>query len=450
MKSNERTIHLYNRFGFGLNNQDLKRMTQSSFEEKLQSESVTEIHIDLSAYQDLDFKNLPKSERVKVSKELRNKVRELNCVWLRQMITSDNWIQEKMNLFWHHHFACIIDNPWFGIQFTNILRKNATGNLKTMTLEIAKSAAMIDFLHSKQNKKGQPNEDFARELCELFMLGRDNGYTEQDVQEMARCFTGWSHDIKGDFVLHTRQHDFDTKLIFGKEYAFSGEEVIDLIIEKRECAAYISRCMYAYFVHPIPNETHVQELADVLYTSEYDIKTGILHIANADWFYAEEMIQAKIKSPIEFFVGLARLFKIDAENDKSWLIVQRMFDQVLFHPPNVKGWRTDKEWIDSNSLPLRLRLPSVILTNATIDVSFKPDYDSDPNDGAKQNKFSKKLGFTYNWQLFFEENATADFKELFFNNKISPQLERFLAEKNFQSKYEEVIQLISLPDYQLV
>ena len=149
-------------------------------------------------------------------------------------------------------------------------------------------------------------------------------------------------------------------------------------------------------------------------------------------------------------VGLARQFKIENENPKKWILLQRMLDQVLYQPPNVKGWKVDREWIDSNSLPLRLRLPSIILTNAELNLEMKPDYDANPNDGNNQNPFTKKLGFTYDWDYFFQQNEGMDLNTLFFNDKISPQVVQFLKDRRFASKKEEVIQLISLPEYQLI
>ncbi|MEZ4937432.1 MAG: DUF1800 domain-containing protein [Crocinitomicaceae bacterium] len=447
---NRKFIHLYNCFGFGLTGKQIKKLSGISFAEKLKKEKVEEIKLDLSEFEGVDFRSLPEKERKEFFKKLREKIKDLNLMWLDKMIHSENIIQEKMNLFWHHHFACSIENPLYGQQFTNIIRKNATGNFRDLVLEVSKSAAMIDFLHAKQNEKSHPNEDFARELCELYTLGRDNEYTEKDVQEIARAFTGWRHKMLGEFIVHPKKHDEGNKTIFGKTGNFNGEEVIDLILEKKACAEFICKNIYEYFVHPKVNEKHVKELTDVFYTSKYDIQKLIIHIAESNWFYEEQNILAKIKSPIEFIVGLSRQFKIENENPKSWLLYQKLFDQILYRPPNVKGWKVDQEWIDSNSLPLRLRLPSIILTNAQLDLAAKPNYDENPLDGMKENKFSQKLGFTYDWEYFFDQNQGMDFKDLFFNGKLSPQMKAFIDKHHFETKYEEVIQLISLPEFQLI
>lgn len=445
----QHVIHLYNRFGFGLSGSELKRYSKLSFEKKLEKEKIEELPLDLSIFEGVDFKSLKKEERRKILKEARKKVFELNYNWLNKMMTTDNVIREKMILFWHHHFACITKNPLYAQQFTNVIRRNALGNFRTLVVEISKSAAMIEFLHTKQNKKSHPNEDFARELCELYTLGRDNEYTEQDVKEIARCFTGWKHKFMGEFFIHPQQHDNGEKTVFGQTGNFGGEQVIDLILEKKACARFICENIYEYFINPKINEKHLDELTEVLYKHKYDIEKLIIHIANSDWFYADENILAKIKSPIEFIVGLSRQFKIRNEDPKKWIFVQRLFDQILYQPPNVKGWKVNQEWIDSNSLPMRLRLPSIILTNASLEINTKPDYDANPNDGRK-NKLSEKLGFSYDWNYFFQENEDVDYKELFFNGKISPQVKQFLADRKFDTKEEEVIQLISLPEYQLI
>lgn len=447
---NKKVIHLYNRFGFGLTGAEIKQLSKISFAKKLEKEKVEEIQLDFSKFLNIDFKSLTKDERREINKERRKMVGDLNLAWLDKMIHSENIIQEKMNLFWHHHFACIIQNPYHGQQFTNIIRKNALGNFKDLVLDIAKSASMINFLHTKQNKKSHPNEDFARELCELYTLGRDNEYTEKDIQEIARCFTGWKTKKLGEFFVHPKQHDNGEKTIFGQTGNFDGEDVIDLILKNKACAEFICRNVYEYFINPVVDENHLKELTEVFYSNGYDIKKLIIHIAESDWFYEDHNILAKIKSPIEFLVGLSRQFKIENKNPKSWFLFQRILSQILYKPPNVKGWKVNQEWIDSNSLPIRLRLPSIILTNALFDIETKPDYDANPFDGMKQNKFSKKLGFTHDWEYFFKANEGIDYKELFFNGKLSPQVKSFLEGREFDSKHEEVIQLISLPEYQLI
>lgn len=445
----KKIIHLYNRFGFGLTALDINRLSAISFEEKLEKEKVEPLQLDLSAYEVVSKKDLSFSEKRALVKVAKEQMVELNVQWLEQMVSSENIIQEKMNLFWHHHFACIIKNPIHAQQFTNIIRQNATGSFKTLLLEISKSAAMVNFLHTKQNKKKLPNEDFARELCELYTLGHDQGYTEQDIKEIARCFTGWKFRYNGDFFINPKHHDEGVKTIFGQTGNFEGEDVIDLILAQKTCAQFISENIYKYFVNPVANAAHINELADILYSNDYDIKQLIVHIANSEWFYADKNILSKIKSPIEFIVGLSKQFKIENTQSKPWITVQRLFSQVLFRPPNVQGWKVDQEWIDSNSLPMRLRFPSIILSNALLDMEPKPNYDDNPNEGNLKNKFSKRLGFTYSWAYFFEQNQGMDYKQLFFNNKISPQVAQFLQNSVFDSKEEEVIQLISLPEYQL-
>ena len=446
----KKVIHLYNRFGFGVSATDIKKLTNISFQKKLDKESVDLFKLDYSDLEGIKRKGLSKDERRALRLASKKKLTELNVLWIKQMISSENIVQEKMNLFWHHHFSCIIKTPVYAQQFTNIIRQNATGDFKKMVLDISKSAAMIDFLNTKRNKKEHPNEDFARELCEIYTLGRDKEYTEKDIQEIARCFSGWSHQSSGAFVIQKKQHDYGNKTIFGETSNFNGEDVIQLILQKRACSHFICENVYKYFVNPVVNQKHVDELANVFYINEYNIKPLIIHIANSEWFYADINILAKIKSPIEFLVGLARQFKIESTKSESWVMVQRMFNQVLFQPPNVKGWKVDKEWIDSNSLPLRLRFPSIILSNAKLNLEPKPDYDENPNQSDSQNKFNAKLGFTYSWTHFFEQNEGIDFKELFFNSKVSIQVDKFFQNRKFDSQQEEVIQLISLPEYQLI
>ncbi len=444
----EKSLHLYSRFGFGLDGKSARKVSMNTFERELKRGKALPLNLELPELSDTEFWRMSNMEKREMLKEARKKTLELNVLWLKRMLDTEQHLREKMNLFWHHHFACMITNPYFALEFTNALREHALGNFRDLLLSVAKSGAMIDFLHTRQNRKGSPNEDWARELCELFTLGRDNEYTEQDVKEIARAFTGWKYRLGKGFFVAPRQHDSGKKTVFGQEGYYGGEEAIDLILRKRACARFISESIYTYFVNPQPHSARIEELTTIFYDSNYDIATLIWHIAHSDWFYAEENINCRIKSPIEWLVGFGRLFKLKNEEDKMWILLQRLFDQILYRPPNVKGWKVDREWIDSNSLPLRLRLPSILLNNGQLEMEFRPDYDSNPNKAGQ--RFARRLNFSCDWDYFFERNQKVDYQMLFFKNRLSEQGRRFLNGCTFESPKEEAIQLLSLPEYQMM
>ncbi|RYD68844.1 MAG: DUF1800 domain-containing protein, partial [Sphingobacteriales bacterium] len=286
-------------------------------------------------------------------------------------------LREKMTLFWHGHFACRSNNPMYAQQLNNIQRQHGLGSFRTLLIEVSKSPAMLQYLNNQQNKKGKPNENFARELMELFTLGRGN-YTENDIKESARAFTGWTYDKDGTFFFRKNQHDDGTKTFFGKIGNFEGENIIDIILDKPETATFISRKIYKFFVNDTPNEEHVKELANHFYNAKYDISEMMRKLFTADWFYSPENVGTKIKSPSEFLIGLSREFFVTYNKPQVLIQLQSSLGQYLFNPPNVAGWPGGQNWIDSSSLMLRMRIPSLVLNDGEIDFSGK----ADPEDEA--------------------------------------------------------------------
>ncbi len=448
----DRHIHIHNRFGFGANGKELKTLRPQTFDSILSSQQVSLLNVPYNEMTKARQNRITKEDKRAFKEISKVKLKELQVEWMMQMLRSESMVQEKMSLFWHHHFACIIKNPLHASQFSNVIMKNALGDFRKLLLGVSQSAAMINFLHSKQNVKSQPNEDFARELLELFTLGRGNEYSEQDIQEIARCFTGWKAKFDGSFFIKENQHDYGQKTIFGVTDNFGGEEVIHLILKKKACARFISKSVYQYFVNHKVNEKELDEITEVFYASDYDIKSLISAIVDAEWFYKDEHVMSLIKSPVQMMVHMGRHFRLRNKKIQPWLKLGKVLDQQLYKPLNVEGWKMDKEWIDSNSLPIRLRLPSVLLTDGLLEIVEKPDYDSNPNTGMTRGRKteSSRLGFSKDWAYFFHVNEGEDVLTLLFNGKLSAQAQTFLQARNFDSQKELVIQLMSLPEYQLM
>lgn len=328
---------------------------------------------------DRKVKDIDPEEKKKLGKMIYEHGVDLNNKWLSKMVTDEAQLSEKMTFFWHGHFACRDDNPAFLQAMNNAMRENALGKFKNLLLEVAKSPAMLKFLNNQQNKKDAPNENFAREVMELFTLGRGN-YTEHDIKEAARAFTGWSFDRDTmNFVFRDRQHDFGTKEFFGKTGAFDGGDIIDMILYKEECAHFLAGKIYVFFVNDNRDEDHIKELAEKLYMSDYNIGDLMRYIFMADWFYDKKNIGARIKSPVELLVGTSRILDSEYGNEDAVIYVQKILGQVLFVPPNVAGWPGGKRWIDNSSLIFRMDLGRKILESAAITEQLKPDYDHDPN-----------------------------------------------------------------------
>jgi len=214
--------------------------------------------------------------------------------------------------------------------FNNILRENALGNFGDFVKEVSKSASMIKYLNAKQNKKQRPNENFARELMELFTLGVGN-YSENDIKESAKAFTGWNHKLNGDFILKTKQHDFGEKEFFGETGKFDGEDIINIILQQKQCSTFICEKIYSYFVSTDINAAHINEMVDVFYPN-YDISKLMHHLFMSKWFYNDEFIGTKIKSPIELIVGINNTVPIKFKKDKQLVYLQKILGQQLLNP----------------------------------------------------------------------------------------------------------------------
>ena len=345
-------------------------------------------------------------------KMLLEKGVDLNVAWLKKMMTSREQLNEKMTFFWHGHFACRDDNPLLLQSLNNVMRLNALGNFKSLLLAVAQSPAMLKFLNNQQNKKNAPNENFAREVMELFTLGRGN-YTEQDIKNAARAFTGWSFDKDTlEFSFREKQHDFGEKQFLGNAGNFDGKDIIDLILKNEACAHFIAGKIYQFFVNDVRDEAIIESLGHKFYMSDYDIGELMKEIFLADWFYDTRNIGARIKSPVELIVNTSRFLNAEYGGDDALIFVQRILGQVLFLPPNVAGWPYGKRWIDSSSLIFRMNFGRKLIEVSEFTQRLKADDDTDPNMAMLKERSLKKKGKFYelnaniNWDLlnaFFKE-----------------------------------------------
>jgi len=406
---------------------------------------------------------LTNDQKKQIREQSREDLKNLNILWLEEMINSEAQLREKMSLFWHGHFACRVINSYFQQELLQIIRENALGNFKDMLMAVSKSPSMLQFLNNQQNKKQHPNENFAREVMELFTMGRGN-YTENDVKESARAFTGWAFDLNGEFVFRRFQHDDGKKTVLGKTGNFTGEDIINLLLEQKQTAKFICKKIYKYFVNDTVDDEKVQLLADGFYKSGYDIKKLMEDIFTSTWFYDEKNTGTKIKSPIELLAGIRRLLPMEMENDQAQLLFQKTLGQILFYPPNVAGWPGGKSWIDSSSLMLRLRIPQILSANDIMDI--RPKTDDDVQGGmmemtAKRIKEVTKGGTAkIDWALVskvFEATPREKLLQKITDTVLQTKghvndalLEKYLNNENRENFVKSVIiNLMSTPEYQL-
>lgn len=455
--------HLYRRIGFGILPTTLNKLSKRSKKEVINSlliasKNVTPLEVDTSEIKAIfsggmmNANKLDAETRRKIQKLSRKKQIELNVAWIERLNNSQEILREKMTLFWANHFVCEDNSITYIQQFNNTLRKHALGNFKDFVNAISKEAAMTKYLNTKQNKKQKPNENFARELMELFTLGVGH-YSEEDIKESAKAFTGYSHNLQGQFVFRKRAHHEGDKTFFGKTGNFSGEDIIDIILEQKQCAKYICGKVYRFFVNDIIDENHVNVMAEVFY-KDYNIETLMRYMLMADWFYDDKNIGTKIKSPIEFLVGLKTIVPTEFKNPKQLLYIQKLLGQTLLDPPNVAGWKGGRNWIDSNTIVLRLKLPSLLLNGAYI--SKAKEGQEDAMMDTKKELFKKKFGHRFkvetDWEYFnnqFKTVALSDLQDHVLACEINNNAKAYLSSLEKESKREYCIQLMSLPEYQM-
>ncbi len=387
-------------------------------------------------------------------------LKSLNLTWLNQMINSEGQLREKMSLFWHGHFACRVVNIYFQQQMLHEIRTNALGDFGTLLRSVSKSPAMLLFLNNQQNKKQHPNENFAREVMELFTMGRGN-YTEQDVKEAARAFTGWATNARGEFVDRKNLHDTGQKTFLGKTGNFDGDDIIDIILEQKATAKFITEKVYRFFVNDTVNPGQVAALAHLFYQQNYDILKLLENIFTSEWFYSDKNIGNRIKSPVELLVGIRRLIPMELEKPEAQLVFERVLGQVLFYPPNVAGWPGGTNWIDSSTLMTRLRLARV-LTNAD-QFSIKPKDDDDVmmgkegvSSGPKKLISQNKIDWVGVEKVFKDVSRTElleNVSKVVLQSKKRPPstlLLRYIDDESRESFIKtSIVQLMSTPEYQL-
>lgn len=416
----------------------------------------------------LQKKELGAEERKQLQQKNRDGIRSLNLYWIQNMVNSKAQLREKLSLFWHGHFACRNLNLFYQQGLLDVLRVNALGNFGMMLKQVSKTAAMLNFLNNQQNKKDHPNENFAREVMELFTLGRGN-YTEQDVKEAARAFTGWGATVSGEFQFRRFQHDYGPKTVLGKTGNFDGDEVLDILLQQKQTAKFIVTKMYRFFVNEIVDKEKAEWLADRFYTNKYEIGPLLEDIFASDWFYEEKNIGTHIKSPIELIVGMQRLLPMKMENEEALLLLQRVLGQVLFYPPNVAGWPGGRNWIDSSSLMMRMRLP--MLLNQTDEMNIRPKDDDDQMMGKKDadvaanmkktfEKGGRPINVTIDWGLYvkhFEKISRENLVDTIIRNllQVSIRIPKELISQYADGSGREVfirtatLQVMSAPEYQL-
>ena len=389
---------LLGRAGFGATEAELQSfaaLPRAQAVERLLSEIRTQAQTPPPAWTDRFVrpyrKEMSEAERKAFQREQIEKGVALRAWWYREMLTTPSPLTEKMTLFWHNHFTSSqqkVRSPVLLYRQNVLLRRHALGNFGELLHAIAKDPAMLVYLDNVSNRKRQPNENFAREVMELFTLG-EGYYGENDVKESARAYTGWSIDRDtGDFRFYRFAHDDGAKTVLGKSGRFDGDDVLDILLAQRRTAEFIAAKLWREFISPTPPEKEIQRIAAVFRDSGYDIKAAMRAVLTHDALYARENRGSLVKSPVEFLVGTARTFAIPAPEPWPLALAGRQLGQDIFGPPNVKGWPGGEHWINSQTLLARKQIVERLFRAEEMPTgraaSMRPDDDGGRRRGAMQ------------------------------------------------------------------
>lgn len=303
----------------------------------------------------------------------RRQLEDYTLWWFDTMISGQDPLRDRMTLFWHGLFTSSmqdVKSSYQMIRQNQLLRHGALGDYGAMLRLVARDPAMLEYLDNDENKKSAPNENFAREVMELFTLGEGN-YTESDIKEAARAFTGWR--TKGsEFTFNKRQHDGGKKTFMGVEGKLNGEDVLDILLQQPGCADYIAGRLLTYLEGVAPDPERRAQYGDMFFKADYDIETLLRGLFQDPAFYRDEVVGTRVMGPVDYLVGSSR--RLDLLPPKAWLLVgSRLLGQRLFHPPSVKGWDGGMAWITTASLMQRGNLAGLLVGQVDADEVLSGD-----------------------------------------------------------------------------
>ncbi len=312
----------------------------------------------------------------------RAQMQEIQKWWLRRLIETGRPLEEKMTLFWHGHFATgyrTIEDSYHMLAQNELFRTHAVGNFADLVLRILRDPAMLKYLDNDESRKGRPNENLARELMELFVLGEGNGYTESDIKEGARALTGFTFE-DDTFRFAANNHDGDRKTILGQTGNWDGDDFARIILSRRETSEFLCGKLYRFLVNDAPgmpdskSKPFVAALAAELRKQQYELKPVLRMLFRSQHFYDAANRGAVIKSPTQLIVGTIRQLGTPARELSSLNAAGDLMGQSLFMPPNVKGWDGGQSWINTSTYFVRQNLAVYLITGLRPDAF---DWDAD-------------------------------------------------------------------------
>ena len=336
--------HLFRRAGFGITKQELAHFTSIGVDGAVDY---------LVEYQETD--NRAVDFRLSALPVDMTRQQDMAQWWMLRMAYTQRPLEEKMTLFWHGLLTSSFAKAGQGMAMydqNQMFRAHALDTYDVILKALARDPAMLIYLDNRLNRRQAPNENFARELMELFTLGRGN-YTEQDIRESARAFTGWGLDRDRKFLFMPQQHDSGVKTFLGRTGALNGDDIIDVILQQPAAARYIAGRLFSFFAYRDPSPKLLDRLAATFTATRYSIKAVVREIFYSEEFFSDQAYRALVKSPIELVVGMWRQTGLDGDG-RSLSGMASSMGQTILNPPNVAGWAGGAAWINSTTLLQRV------------------------------------------------------------------------------------------------
>ena len=351
----QRAAHLYRRLGFGAPFQVLEQaLTQNPVS---LADSLVDAALNAPLSPPPAWANWTYNDYDNFTEQLEEQFVEWLRTWVTDML--DNPLRGKLTLFWHNHFVTEFDTyvcPSYLYRYHKVLQQHCLGNFKEFVYEMGKTPAMLVYLNGLLNSKNAPNENYARELYELFTLGADNGYTQQDIVETARALTGYTLITAacGDIYFNPFDWDNGPKTIFGQTGNWGYGDVVDILFEQRgeEIADFICSKIYRYFVHPEVDENIVSGLAETFINNNFELEPVFRQLFRSEHFFDEAVLGVQVKSPLELTLGFLNEsdVPIGPEMKELAIYTSGQLGQTLSIPVNVAGWPGNRTWISNSTL----------------------------------------------------------------------------------------------------
>ena len=394
--------HLYRRVGFGATWEELEAGLKAG------PDQAIDLLLKGEPGQD-DIDQLTKQLAKEAAKS--NDDQQLRASWLYGMLYSKHPLREKLTLFWHNHFATSnakVQNVGFMLGQYELMSRHALGSFRDLLDQMSKDPAMMVWLDTRESKKGKPNENYAREVMELFSLGIGH-YTEKDIREAARAFTGWDID-DGKAVFDPNQHDDTEKTVLGRKGKWQGEDIIRICLEQKSCPPYVAGKLFRFLIsESIPATPELLEpLADRFRKSDYNFGMLVETMLRSNFFFSPAVYRTRIKSPVEFILAIVRPIVLPLERAIAMIPLANALQslgQDLFHPPSVKGWDGGAAWLNGQTLLFRQNL--ALALTSTEDGRFGRG--ADP--AALAEKFGKKTDqelVDFFLRLFYQDDIPAE------------------------------------------